>query len=222
MPEFDAAYFAENYPDYAAQNPPRKLLHYHQTIQRRVDRNDVDLLDVGCGMGTWAGFVASKEPSWRVTGLDVDPDVIARNAARFPSVEFRSGRAGEGTQGGPFDVITAMDVLEHVPDVEQQFKQLRSWSAPGGMMVFVVPVYDGPLGPVVRILDKDPTHIHKWSRDRWLRLAQDSLVDIEWHGLLRYLLPGGFYVHVASSALRWVSPAILVSGRWSQPGDVSE
>ena len=213
MSEFDARYFESNYGDYEAQNPERKLGHYHDVIRRRVGGESVQAIDVGCGLGSWAGYLAEAEPGWAVTGMDVDPAVVADNARRFPTVTFRTGRAGEMPIPEPFDVLTAMDVLEHVPGIADQLGGICSWVKEGGLVAFVVPVYDGPLGPLVHLLDKDPTHIHKWGRRRWLELAERHLSDIEWHGVFRLLLPWGYYVHLPTRRLRSIAPAIMVTGR---------
>ena len=213
MPEFDAQYFASNYGDYEAQNSIRKLGHYHQIVRSRVDGTRVRAIDVGCGLGSWAGYLADAEPDWQVTGIDVDPGVIAENARRFPNVAFEAGRAGETAPSEPYDLLTAMDVLEHVPGVEDRFARICGWLNPDGVFAFVVPVYDGPLGPIVHLLDKDPTHIHKWGRRRWLELAERHLADVEWHGVFRILLPWGHYVHLPTRRLRSIAPAIMVTGR---------
>ena len=220
MSDFDAAYFEENYADYSAQNPPGKLGHYHAAIRRRVEADRaLSVLDVGCGLGVWADHLARAEPGWAVSASDVDAGVIASNQARFPTVDFSVARAGEDAPQSRFDVLTAMDVLEHVPNIENQFSQLCSWLVPGGLFAFVVPVYDGPLGPIVHLLDKDPTHIHKWSRKRWLELAEGQLVDVEWHGLFRIMPPVGRYIHFPSSRLRQAAPAVFVSGRTRSSAD---
>lgn len=212
MPEFDAAYFETNYADYEGQNPERKLRHYHEVIRRRWVASGATVVDIGCGLGMWADHLARSEPGWSVVGMDVDPDVIKRNADRYPGVRFEVGRAGEGESTEEFDILTAMDVLEHVPGVETRFRDICRGVRKGGLLAFVVPVYDGPLGPAVRLLDRDPTHIHKWSRDRWLELAHSELSGVEWHGIFRLRLPGGHYVHQPSDRLRQMAPAIMVSG----------
>ena len=62
---------------------------------------------------------------------------------------------------GPFHAIVAFDVIEHVPDLDAIAKFVHSELDAHGVFVFVVPVYDGPLGGLVRRLDKDPTHMQK-------------------------------------------------------------
>ena len=77
----------------------------------------------------------------------------------------------------------------------------------------MVPVYDGLSGPIVRLLDRDPTHVHKQSRHDWLAWAGRHFNVLEWEGVIRYLLPGGHYLNVPSRALRAHTPAILVACR---------
>jgi hypothetical protein len=71
-------------------------------------------------------------------------------------------------------------------------------------------VYDGPTGPIIHALDHDPTHVHKRGRDFWLDWTRQHFVLNRWCGIYRYLLPGGYYVHVPTRLLRRATPAIAV------------
>ncbi len=44
--------------------------------------------------------------------------------------------------GGRFDLITMLDVLEHVPDEVGILKRLGSWLAPGGVLLLTVPAFE--------------------------------------------------------------------------------
>src|SRR5881397_3923304 len=67
--------------------------------------------------------------------------------------------------------------------------------------------------PAVHLLDRDATHVHKQSRGFWLRWAEERFVLVDWIGLCRYLLPGGYYVHYTTHAWRRFTPAIAVVAR---------
>lgn len=202
---FGRDYYEKQYRDYARQNPSRKLRFYRNLVERGPHPAGLRILDVGCAFG---GFLAQLEPGWERFGVDASEYAIERAKASVVGVRFARAVSGEIPFEGPFDVITAFDVLEHIADVEGTVRAIRNLLAPGGRLIFVVPVYDGPTGALVRLLDRDPTHIHRRSRRFWLRTGEAHLTREEWWGVFRYLLPGGYYVHHASRYWRSCSPAI--------------
>ena len=112
-----------------------------------------------------------------------------------------------------FDVVCAFDVAEHVPDLPAVFASAWRLLNPGGLFVFTVPVYDGPLGWLVHRLDKDPTHVHKRGRDFWLGQLAPRFELLRYTGVWRYFLPGGLYLNVMSRLSRRVTTAVLVVAR---------
>ena len=209
---FDAAYYERCYRSYDLQNPPRKLLFYRRTIERLLPPGIPRRIhDVGCAFGA---FLGSLGPEWEPFGSDVSEHAVEQARTRHPRVRFAVADPCEGpTFDGSFGVVTAFDVLEHVPDLDACARSIQAQSAPGGLFVFVVPVYDGVTGPAIRMLDRDPTHIHKWSRSRWLEWTSRRFEVVEWSGILRYLLPWGHYLHLPTRLLRQHTPAILVAAR---------
>ncbi len=167
---------------------------------------------MGCGLGR---FVASlPRDLYRAHATDVSRWALEQNRERFPHVDFREASAVETPfPGDSFDVVTAFDVIEHVPDLDAVEEAVRAMLRQGGLFVFVVPVYDGLSGPVIRLLDKDPTHVHKRPRGFWLDRASRRFEVLEWWGILRYLLPWKHYLHVPTRRLRAHTPAILVVAR---------
>lgn len=109
-----------------------------------------------------------------------------------------------------FDVVAAFDVIEHVPALPAAFASAHRLLEPGGLFVFTVPVYDGPLGWLVRRLDRDPTHVHKRGRDFWLRQLAPGFRLRRYTGVWRYFLPGGLYLNAVSRLSRRVTTAVLV------------
>jgi SAM-dependent methyltransferase len=202
--EFDQTYFASQYRDYQKQNPARKLAFYRTLAESAAgERPHTRILDVGCAFGL---FLSQLDKGWQRFGMDDSAYAIEKARERDSSVEFAVSASGEIPFAGPFDVITAFDVLEHINELERMISLIRSRLAPGGGFVFVVPVYDGPTGPIIRALDKDPTHVHKQGRGFWLTLQGFELKD--WWGIYRYLLPGAYYCHVVTHSLRRYTPAI--------------
>ena len=96
-------------------------------------------LDVGCGAGLLA------EPLVRlgakVTGIDASPEVIevAWEHARRQGLEI-DYRAGDVQElEGQFDLITAMEVIEHVADPAAFVRALAKRLAPGGLLLMSTP-----------------------------------------------------------------------------------
>ncbi len=209
----DRTYFGEAYRDYGAQNPIRKLDHYIDQTLCRVPNRPLHLLDIGCGLGSFLQRTAARFPEWTLHGTDIDPEAVIATRASLAHAEVVQASADEMPfPDGSFDVITAWDVLEHVLDREAVAAAVSAMLKPGGLFAFVVPVYDGITGPVIRRLDKDPTHVHKVSRERWLDWAKQHFVDVEWHGLTRHLV-GRCYMHLHTETFRRHTPAIFVSAR---------
>lgn len=208
-------YFDTAYRDYAAQNPDRKLDHYLGEIATYgAIEGDVSLLDVGCGRGSFLRRAAEVRPDWRLAGTDIDREGVAATRQAVPSAQVLEAPATDTPfEPDSFDVITAWDVLEHVPDLAAVLESVTNMLRPEGIFVFVVPVYDGITGPIIRQLDKDPTHIHKKGRDWWISWASSRFEVLRWHGIFRYLLTSECYIHQPTKRLRGHSPAVLVACR---------
>ena len=96
-------------------------------------------LDVGCGAGLLAEPLARL--SAKVTGIDAAPEVIAvaqEHAARQGlSIDYRAADV-QGLEG-QFDLITCMEVIEHVADPAAFVKALAQRLAPNGLLIMSTP-----------------------------------------------------------------------------------
>jgi SAM-dependent methyltransferase len=203
---FDQTYYQSQYRDYSRQTPRRKLDFYRRMIVWGAGgRARRRILDIGCAFGH---FLASLGDEWERSGEDASKYAIDKARSANPHIRFELSQTGTHPIKGPFDAITAFDVLEHMDGLREELSWIHGNLIPGGIFAFVVPVYDGPTGPIIRMLDRDPTHLHKWERRRWLDLVSERFQVLDWWGIFRYLIPGGPYVHVTTHALRVFTPAI--------------
>jgi len=201
---FDMNYFAAVYGDYERQNPAAKLRHYLDILVRHGAQGS--LLDIGCSFGR---FVEIAKNRFNCTGMDVDPDVVAEATRRVPGVKFLEGCLPDIPCAG-MDVITLLDVIEHVPEPSEVLKSVYDALKPGVIALLVIPVYDGPFGWLVEALDHDPTHIHKCSRKFWLDLVSSRFKLLEWHGVFRKLFFSRIYLNIPTQCLRRIAPAIIL------------
>ena len=211
---FDRAYFERVYRSYRAQNPPWKLAFYARVIERFAPRDrPAELLDVGCGLGRFLAAMSGRR-GWRLSGTDLSAHAVETCRRKLPAVTVRQASATDRPFGPEsFDVVTSFDVIEHVPDRDAAREAIAEMLRPGGLFVFVVPVYDGLSGPIIGRLDRDQTHVHTHGRDEWLRWVDERFERLEWWGILRYLIPPGIYLHVPTKWGRNTTPAILVAAR---------
>jgi 2-polyprenyl-3-methyl-5-hydroxy-6-metoxy-1,4-benzoquinol methylase len=95
------------------------------------------LLDVGCGDGFFLGFVGHSVP--RRCGVDAAEVAIRFAQAFHPDVDYRAADAA--TLDESFEVVTAIEVLEHVPDtaVAGFVDTLCARLHPGGTLIVSVP-----------------------------------------------------------------------------------
>jgi len=115
-----------------AMNTARTRWVLEQLPQRRPLR----LLDIGCGAGLAAEAFARA--GLQVTGMDAAPDVIevARQHAQAGGLEidYRHGGPEDLAPGTAFDVVTALEVIEHVADKPLFLASLRQLLPVGGQL----------------------------------------------------------------------------------------
>jgi len=96
-------------------------------------------LDVGCGAGLLAEPLARLGA--KVTAVDAAPELIevakAHAEGQGLAIDYRA--TGVEEVGGKFDLVTAMEVVEHVADPQQFIDSLAARLAPGGLMILSTP-----------------------------------------------------------------------------------
>lgn len=93
------------------------------------------ILDIGAGTGDF--LLAAKKKNFHVSGIE--PNESARKLAVEKGIELQDELSYFKEKS--FDVISMWHVLEHVPDLEFQLKELHRLLKPNGVAVIAVPNY---------------------------------------------------------------------------------
>lgn len=102
-------------------------------------REQIKILDIGCGSGL---MLNALEEVGKTFGMDMSDEAISF------SKEIFNGRVEKGAlpdqlpyQENYFDLITALDVIEHIENDVDSISAIHSLLVPGGKVVFTVPAY---------------------------------------------------------------------------------
>jgi 2-polyprenyl-3-methyl-5-hydroxy-6-metoxy-1,4-benzoquinol methylase len=137
------------------------------------------VLDVGCGEGVLTYKWARELGDRRVVGLDLpDPKLEAEwSSRRRQNLEFRTGTADRlPFADGEFDLASAIETLEHVPDPAAAVAEMARVTA--GHLLVSVPreplwrALNVGRGAYLRQLGNTPGHVNHWSKRGLERLIE--------------------------------------------------
>ncbi len=164
-------------------------------IDQRAGLADKQVVDIGCGGGILAESMAARGAT--VTGIDMGTAPL--NVARLHllesglQVDYRqmTAEALADEQAGSYDVVTCMEMLEHVPDPASVIRACHDLVKPGGH-VFFSTINRNPksylfaiIGAeyLLRMLPKGtheyskfirPSELHQWARQAGLGVEDIS------------------------------------------------
>jgi 2-polyprenyl-3-methyl-5-hydroxy-6-metoxy-1,4-benzoquinol methylase len=176
----DGIVTGNTYDKYGSTNPVvrRLMAGFERALDELFAQADpASLLDVGCGEGVLVHRWAERLGGRRVVGIDLEEDSIQAGWAErtAPNLEYRVMLAEDlPFAENEFDVATAIEVLEHVPDPERTLAEMAR-CAERHLLVSV------PREPLWRMLNmargsywgalgNTPGHLNHWSRRSFVRL----------------------------------------------------
>jgi 2-polyprenyl-3-methyl-5-hydroxy-6-metoxy-1,4-benzoquinol methylase len=141
--ELDKYYLSENYISHTDANTTL-IDKIYQTVKkyslwkkvrliRKYGTEEKTLLDVGAGTGDF--LLTAKESNWDVDG--VEPNNEAKMRAKEKGIDLYSSLGTLVKR--KYNVITLWHVLEHLPNLENQIRQLVSLLNENGTLIIAVP-----------------------------------------------------------------------------------
>jgi 2-polyprenyl-3-methyl-5-hydroxy-6-metoxy-1,4-benzoquinol methylase len=182
----DGVVTGNTYDKYGSHNPVvrRLMAAFERDLDELFDRAaPSSVLDVGCGEGVLVHRWAERLGEGRVVGIDLEEESIQAGWAerQAPNLEYRVMEAGRADRvenlpfaEDEFDLASAIEVLEHVPDPEHTVGEMAR-CARSHLLVSV------PHEPLWRMLNmargaywsalgNTPGHLNHWSRRSFVEL----------------------------------------------------
>ncbi len=156
------------------------------------------ILDIGCG----GGLISEPLARMGATVTGVDPAHASIEVARAHAeaggltINYRAAMAEDLiAEGATFDVVTCLEVVEHVPDVGAFLKLISQLVRPGGLMVLstinrTLKAYALAIVATEYVLQWLPRGTHQW--DRFVT-PEELRTHIAAAGLVRPMLEGLVY-----------------------------
>ena len=120
------------------------LAAYSFCTGQKPQKQEIRILDAGCGTGVGTEYLVHLNPTAQVVGIDLSAGAlgVAQERTRRSGanrVEFHHLSLYDADQlPGEFDLINCVGVLHHLPDPIRGIKSLAAKLAPGGLMhIFV-------------------------------------------------------------------------------------
>ncbi len=120
----------------------------HRTIFRYARaagvRNGMDILEIGCGIGSLTSLLAANNAKGRILSLDISPksvEMARKLLAGKRNVSFLVSDMSDFQNPFDFDFVVLADVIEHIP-LDQHprlFRTIDHYLKPGGKVLINIP-----------------------------------------------------------------------------------
>jgi 2-polyprenyl-3-methyl-5-hydroxy-6-metoxy-1,4-benzoquinol methylase len=131
----EASYRDGGYAGFAAADVVRAAIAADRLARLRPLASAGRWLDVGCSTGAFVAAAAAA--GLAAEGLEISS--VAVDAARARGLTVHQGAVESFTPAAPLAVVTAFDVIEHLPDPVAFVRRVRGWLAPGGLLGLTLP-----------------------------------------------------------------------------------
>lgn len=166
---------------YGSTNPVvrRLMTGFHSALDELWEKAaPTSILDVGCGEGVltceWADRLGADG---RIVGIDLDDAKLRAewDKRRRPNLEYRAEEATAlSFADGEFDMASAIEVLEHVPDPEATVAEMarvaQRWLLVSVPREPVWRMVNMARGAYIRDLGNTPGHVNHWSKRSFVEL----------------------------------------------------
>lgn len=171
--DFDKEYYSPRYKRYDRKDflrTYRSQMAWMRFIERYFPLGSIHgkkVLEIGCGLGGFAKILSER--GFDVSASDTSAFII-ENAKRLnPDIKFSVVDIESNVNGykdGEYDIIFALEVMEHLVDPKKVLKNLKRKLKTGGALIFTTPY-------LTKRTTSDPTHISVKEPEAWIRIGEN-------------------------------------------------
>ena len=139
-----------------------------------VELMNASVIDIGCGYGWLLDYFDSAQ---RVCGSDISEHAIEVAKKRSPNREFKVADIQNGVAfEDKFDLVLAINVIEHLPNPEAGIKGICEALKPGGITLVHLPTINNALNKweYKHLYYSDPTHIYRPKGSEIRRMFEEN------------------------------------------------
>lgn len=149
--------------------------HVHRALRQFFSKHkqtdSVKVLDAGSGFGQYSWYIASRNPQWNITGIEIKEEQVQDcnhffHKAKRGNVVFELGDLTRYVVPQSFDLILSVDVMEHIEEDVKVFKNFFNSLKPGGELLISTPSDQGGSGVEH---EHDSSFIEEHVRDGYAR-----------------------------------------------------
>jgi 2-polyprenyl-3-methyl-5-hydroxy-6-metoxy-1,4-benzoquinol methylase len=109
---------------------------------------DINILDAGSGFGQYTWVLARKNPAWKIKGIEIKQEQVDDcntffQKAGLKNVVFQFEDLTRYISAETYDLILSVDVMEHIEEDIQVFKNFHASLKPGGVLLISTPSDQG-------------------------------------------------------------------------------
>lgn len=124
--------------------------HVHKELRKWMKQatDQKNILDAGTGFGQYTYYIASRKPSWPILAVDVNDKQVGEGNKLFrkmgyENVVFKVADLTKFQQPDSFDLVVCVDVMEHILEDVDVFKNYYASLRNGGMVLISTPSDQG-------------------------------------------------------------------------------
>jgi ubiquinone biosynthesis O-methyltransferase len=157
------------------------LLSYLRFVLLDVKANG-NVLDVGCGVGTLAFYLASK--GLTVTGIDVSSRAVeiarANRLSKELPVEFQLADVTKLATKEKYDLVICTEVVEHIENDLKFLKSIHEHVSPKGYLFLSTPSLNAPLYRlgVLKKFDDEVGHLRRYTEESITELVSKAGFEV--------------------------------------------